>query len=208
MSVTRIKMCGMTREEDVVAAAQLGVDAIGMVFYPPSPRSIDLEQAHSIAAACPMLVDKIVLFVNPDPGYVRDVLAATGAQYIQFHGEETPEFCQQFSVPYLKALRVKDSESLKTLLAVHYQAPGILLDAYVPGQPGGTGQGFDWTMVPDSRQQPLFLAGGLTPDNVQDAIQVVKPYAVDVSGGIELSKGIKSYDKMAAFVKAVREISS
>lgn len=205
---TRIKMCGMTRAEDIQVAAALGVDAIGMVFYPPSPRAVSVEHAAHLAQTCPVLVDKVALFVNPDPGLVREVIAATKATLLQFHGDETPEFCQQFNHPYIKALRVANKEDLIVGLDTHQQAPAILLDAYVEGTPGGTGQKFDWSMIPSGVQERLFLAGGLNPRNVADAIKQVMPYVVDVSGGIEASKGIKSAQLMTEFVAAVREISS
>ncbi|MFQ3230066.1 phosphoribosylanthranilate isomerase [Reinekea sp.] len=205
---TRIKMCGMTRAEDIQAAAALGVDAIGMVFYPPSPRAISVEHAAQLAQTCPVLVDKVALFVNPEPSLVREVISATKATLLQFHGDETPEFCQQFGQPYIKALRVANKEDLIVGLDIHQHAPAILLDAYVEGTPGGTGQKFDWSMIPPGVQERLFLAGGLSPSNVADAIKQVMPYVVDVSGGIEASKGIKSAQLMAEFVAAVREISS
>ena len=205
---TRIKMCGMTRTEDISTAVSLGVDAIGMVFYPPSPRAVSVAQAEMLAQACPVLVDKVALFVNPDPGLVREVVTATQATLLQFHGDETPEFCQQFNQPYIKALRVANKDDLAVALDVHQNAPAILLDAYVEGTPGGTGQKFDWSMIPAGVQERLFLAGGLNPSNVRDAIEQVMPYVVDVSGGIEASKGIKSAQLMKEFVAAVREISS
>lgn len=205
---TRIKMCGMTRIEDIQCAASLGVDAIGLVFYPPSPRAVTLEQATVLSKACPVLVDKVALFVNPAAELVQDVIHATGATLLQFHGDESPEFCQQFGLPYLKALRVADASGLQAALDVHQEAPAILLDAYVAGTPGGTGQKFDWSLIPKGLQERLFLAGGINPSNVAEAIKLVEPYAVDVSGGIEAAKGIKSPQLMADFVKAVREISS
>ncbi|MDN3648925.1 phosphoribosylanthranilate isomerase [Reinekea marina] len=205
---TRIKMCGMTRIEDIQCAASLGVDAIGLVFYPPSPRAVSLEQASTLAKACPVLVDKVALFVNPEKSLVKEVIDATGATLLQFHGDETPEFCQQFGMPYLKALRVSDKHRLTTALKEHHEAPAILLDAYVAGTPGGTGQQFDWSLIPKGLMQRLFLAGGINATNVADAISSANPYAVDVSGGIESAKGIKSAQKMTDFVAAVREISS
>jgi len=200
---TRIKMCGMTRPEDLVMACQLGVDAVGLVFYPPSPRSLSLALAEPLAALTTALTRRVALMVNPDAGFVREVLAATQADLLQFHGDESPDFCQQFGKPYIKALRVKNAADVGDLLAQHCDADLILLDAYVPGIPGGTGQIFDWSLVPDGLAAKVMLAGGLNETNVPVAIERIRPYAVDVSGGIETAPGIKSADKMALFVQAV-----
>ena len=195
----------MTRSEDIVSACTAGADAIGMVFYDPSPRSVDVEQAAILSESVSLGVSLTTLFVDADAGYIREVLAETRADIIQFHGKETPEFCQQFGKRYLKAIRVKDPLQLQNDLEQHHEANGLLLDAYVPGQPGGTGQSFDWQMIPAELQNRLFLAGGLTPENVADAISMAKPYAVDVSGGIEASKGVKSADRIQQFVAQVRQ---
>lgn len=200
---TRIKMCGMTRPEDLIAACQLGVDAVGLVFYPPSPRSLTLALAEPLAALTTALTRRVALMVNPDAGFVREVIAATRADMLQFHGDESPEFCQQFGKPYIKALRVKDAGAVVELVSLHRDADLILLDAYVPGIPGGTGHTFDWSLVPAELAGKLMLAGGLKETNVSVAIEQIRPYAVDVSGGIETAPGIKSAQKMALFVQSV-----
>jgi len=200
---TRIKMCGITRPEDLIKACQLGVDAVGLVFYSPSPRSLSLALAEPLAALTPALVNRVALMVNPDAGFVREVLAATGANLLQFHGDESADFCQQFGKPYIKALRVKNAANIGDLILQHGDADLILFDAYVPGIPGGTGQIFDWSLVPDTLASKVMLAGGLNETNVPVAIEQIRPYAVDVSGGIETAPGIKSSDKMALFVEAV-----
>jgi len=200
---THIKMCGMTRPEDLIKACQLGVDAVGLVFYPPSPRSLSLALAEPLAALTPALTRRVALMVNPDAGFVREVVAATQADMLQFHGDESADFCQQFGKPYIKALRVKNAAEVVGLITQHRAADLILLDAYVPGIPGGTGQTFDWSLVPDTLAAKVMLAGGLNETNVPVAIERIRPYAVDVSGGIETAPGIKSADKMALFVQAV-----
>ncbi|TXR54950.1 phosphoribosylanthranilate isomerase [Reinekea thalattae] len=202
---TRIKMCGMTRSEDVEAACQAGADAIGMIFYPPSGRYIEVSQAEKLAQHVSLAVDKVALFVNPEVNFVNDVVAATGADILQFHGDESAEFCQQFGRRYIKALRVKSAAEVAEKIAEHHQADAIMLDAYVKGVPGGTGQQFDWSMTPESIRHKLFLAGGLNADNVGTAIQALRPYAVDVAGGIEQAPGIKDIDKIFAFAEAVRQ---
>ena len=204
MKQTRIKMCGMTRAEDVTSACEQGADLIGMVFYPPSPRSVTLQQVQSLVRAVTPGVSIATLFVNADAGFVREVVTEARADLIQFHGDESVEFCEQFGVRYLKAIRVKDDQQLASACAQYQGADGLLLDAYVKGQPGGTGQAFDWGLIPASITPRLFLAGGLTPENVHAAVSSVKPYAVDVSGGIEVSKGVKSPERMEAFIREVR----
>ncbi len=200
---TRIKMCGMTRNEDVVSASQLGADAIGFVFYPPSPRAVDIHQASALVEHCLPLVSKVALFVNPDVQYVNDVIQAIGADILQFHGDEDEGFCRQFKKPYIKALRVSSAEDINEKVSKYPSANIILLDAYVKGIPGGTGQTFDWSLIPAGISHKLMLAGGLSAVNVKQAIIGSIPYAVDVSGGIEESPGVKSISKMSAFVTAV-----
>ena len=201
---TRIKMCGFTRQEDVIAAINAGADAIGLNFYPPSPRSISLEQGQFLAAQCGSLVKSVALFVDEDAGRVRDVVQAVKPDLLQFHGAETPDYCQQFGLRYIKALRVQTQADIIAGAQQHAQAEALLLDAYVKGVPGGTGQQFDWSMIPANLTGRLLLAGGLNADNVSAAIAQVRPYAVDVSGGIELAKGIKSGEKIIRFAAAVR----
>lgn len=200
---TRIKMCGMTRIEDVNAAAEAGADAIGFVFYEPSPRSITIDVASPLVRQAGVMVDTVGLFVNADAGYVREVIAETRITTLQFHGDESPRFCQQFDKPYIKALRVKDRESIEGLVDLHCEAPAIMLDAYVKGVPGGTGTSFDWSLIPTSVREKLILAGGLNPDNVFESIVQIRPMVVDVSGGIEATKRAKSSDKIHAFAKEV-----
>lgn len=204
----RTKICGMTRTEDALAAAALGVDAVGFVFWPQSPRAITPAQAQPIIAALPPFMTPVALFVDPSPREVQDAIAA-GCTLLQFHGDESPAFCAQFSCAWIKALRVDADTDLRTL-ARDYAAAGargLLLDALVPGVPGGTGQRFDWTLIPHDLPLPVVLAGGLTPENVGDAIRAVRPYAVDVSGGVEASRGIKDHARMAAFIEGVRRVN-
>lgn len=205
MSRTRVKMCGMTRKENVSSACDAGADAIGMVFYPPSPRFVEIAGARDIARSVSPLVDLVTLFVDADEGFVREVIQETEPDYIQFHGQEPASECQKYGLPYIKAIRVKDEASLLVAIDQHREADALLLDAYVEGLPGGTGTRFDWALIPDSLADRIILAGGLTPANVSDAIQAIRPYAVDVSGGIEQTKGVKSDQKINAFMKAVQQ---
>lgn len=200
---TRIKMCGMTRAEDVISASQLGADAIGFVFYPPSPRAVNIEQASALAQHCLPLVSKVALFVDPDTQFVKNVIDELGVDILQFHGNEEVAFCEQFQKPYIKALRVSNTEDIREKIGHYSSANIILLDTYVKGVPGGTGQTFDWSLIPPGVSHKLMLAGGLNAQNVKQAIIGSAPYAVDVSGGIEASPGLKSFDKMRAFVDGV-----
>lgn len=204
---TRIKICGMTRVEDVEAAARAGADAIGLVFYPPSPRFLQLGQAKALADAAPPFVSSVALFVNPSVGEVRAVLERVRPSMLQFHGEESPEFCAQFGVPYVKACRVKSGVQPEVDLLKYLRpfsgAAGWLLDSHV-AEYGGVGESFDWSLVPSERHRPLVLSGGLTRDNVREAVRQVRPWAVDVSSGVESSKGIKDAAKIAAFITEVR----
>ena len=200
---TRIKICGLTRVADAVHAARCGADAIGMVFYPPSPRHIALEQARTISRALPAFVTRVALFVDADPAQVETVLTHVRPDLLQFHGDESPEYCRQFGVPYIKAARVKTDLNLVQYAALYADAQGLLLDAFVPGQPGGTGQSFDWALIPENLPLSLILSGGLEPENVRHAVQSVHPWAVDVSSGVEISKGIKDAAKVAKFIQEV-----
>lgn len=200
---TRIKICGITRVEDARAAAQAGADAIGLVFYPPSPRFLRLDQARRLQNAVPPLVSTVGLFVNPPAGEVRAVLERVRPAMLQFHGEETPAFCEQFGVPYVKACRVKPGVDLLEYLRPFSGAAGWLLDSHVE-EYGGVGESFDWSLVPAERIRPLVLSGGLTRENVGGAIRRVRPWAVDVSSGVESSKGIKDAARIAAFIAEVR----
>lgn len=202
--MTRIKICGITRSEDGLACAYAGADAIGLVFYPPSPRHVAAAQAAMIARALPPFVTTVGLFVNPAAEQVEAVLKEVHLDVLQFHGDEPPEFCAGFGVPYLKAIRVKAGVDLVQCAIRYREAQGLLLDAYVEGTPGGTGQSFDWDMIPAELPLPVILSGGLEPANVADAIRRVRPWAVDVSSGVEASKGIKDTARIAAFIKGVR----
>lgn len=201
---TRVKICGITRIEDALAAVGYGCDAIGLVFYPPSPRYVAPEQARAIAAALPPFVQAVGLFVDATPEEVRAVLAVVRLDLLQFHGDETPEYCRQFGVPYMKAVRVRPETNLLQYAAVYTDAKALLLDTYVSGTPGGTGQTFDWAVIPGDLPKPVVLAGGLNASNVSEAIKQCRPYAVDVSGGVEREKGIKDADKIAAFMRGIK----
>ncbi|MGI3130353.1 phosphoribosylanthranilate isomerase [Halopseudomonas pachastrellae] len=205
-AMTRIKICGITREQDALAAAAAGADAIGLVFYAPSPRAVDAAQAARIVAALPPFVTTVGLFVDAEPAAVRAVLAEVPLDLLQFHGEESDDYCRQFGRPYLKAVRVRSADQLQDVAAQWPGAAGILLDSYKPGVPGGTGEVFDWRLVPRERDWNLVLAGGLAAGNVRQAIDEMQPWAVDVSGGVEAAKGIKDLEKINAFVQEVKRV--
>lgn len=199
----RVKICGITSEADALAAAAAGADAVGFVFYEKSPRYVTPSAARSIMAALPPLVIRVGVFVNPEEGLVREAVAA-GIQVLQLHGEESPEFCRHQNVPVIKGFRLKDELSL--LSCRDYQGLPWLLDSFVAGQAGGTGAVFNWDLAlkAKSSNPVIVLAGGLTPDNVAEAIRRVRPYAVDVSSGVESAPGKKDAAKMRAFVAAAR----
>ncbi|MBI5461265.1 MAG: phosphoribosylanthranilate isomerase [Gammaproteobacteria bacterium] len=201
---TRVKICGITRPEDGLEAARLGADAIGLVFYAPSPRAVSLERAAEIAAALPPFVTRVGLFVDAQPAEIEAVLAAVRLDLLQFHGDETEAECARFGYPYLKAVSMRPGRDIAAALRDYPSASGFLLDAYHPAVPGGSGECFDWERVPTGRARPIVLAGGLTPDNVAEAVRRVRPYAVDVSSGVEAAKGIKDATKMAEFIRGVR----
>jgi len=203
---TRVKICGITRPEDGIEAARLGADAIGLVFYAPSPRHVTVAQAQAVCAALPPFVSVVGLFVDAPAAEVLEVLQAVPLDVLQFHGDEAPAYCAAFGRPYLKALRMRDGLDVAAEARRYADAQGLLLDTYVPGEAGGTGQSFDWQRVPQGLDQPIILAGGLTPDNVAEAITTARPYGVDVSGGVEQAKGIKSAAKMAAFMRGVESV--
>ncbi|TSA49891.1 MAG: phosphoribosylanthranilate isomerase [Nitrosomonadales bacterium] len=202
---TRTKICGITRLEDMQAAVACGADAIGLVFHAKSPRHVTVEQAAMIAAGLPPFVSAVGLFVDAAADDVRAVLRETRLDLLQFHGDESPAYCRQFGVPYLKAVRVRPGLNLIQYAAQFDDAAGLLLDAFQEGMAGGTGQTFDWGLIPRGLLQPVILAGGLNAGNVAAAIHQVRPYAVDVSGGVEREKGIKDADKIAAFMRGVRD---
>ena len=200
---TRVKICGITRIEDALEAVKQGADAIGLVFYPQSPRYVTPEQAAAIASKIPAFVSIVGLFVDADAAEIKQVLSKVRLDLLQFHGDEPPAQCRQFSIPYMKAVRVKTDTNLVQYAAEYADAKALLLDAFAEGVPGGTGQVFDWTLIPQNLALPVVLAGGLNAENVGQAISHVKPYAVDVSGGVEVSKGIKDAAKIAAFMQGV-----
>lgn len=204
---TRIKICGITRVEDAKAAVEAGCDAIGLVFYAPSPRFVSLERAAEIAASIPPFVSIVGLFVDAEPSYIQQVLQHVRLDLLQFHGDESAQACQQYGVPYMKAIRVQSDTNLLQYAKQFEQAKALLLDAFIEGVPGGTGQQFDWNLIPKALPIPVVLAGGLTPENVSAAIEQVNPYAVDVSGGVEIKKGIKDAAKIAAFMRGVSHAS-
>lgn len=206
MQRTRVKICGITRVEDGLAVAQAGADAIGLVFYDKSPRQVELEQARAIVAALPPFVSSVALFVDPTADAVAAVLRTVAPDLLQFHGDETPEFCRGFGRPYLKACRVRPGLDLLQYAARFSAARGLLLDAYVDGEAGGTGQRFDWDLIPQDLPKPMVLAGGLDPGNVAEAIRQVRPWAVDVSSGVEAAKGIKDAAQIAAFMNEVKRV--
>jgi phosphoribosylanthranilate isomerase len=205
-SRTRIKICGLTRAEDAVAAVNAGADAVGLVFYAPSPRAVDIDTARAVVAAVPAFVSVTALFVNPEPAEVQKVLDSVRIDLLQFHGDEEDDFCSQFKHPYIKAIRVRQASDVVASCMRFPGALAILLDSYKPGVPGGTGETFDWSLVPDELPKPIILAGGLTTENLALGISTVKPFAVDVSGGVEASKGIKDHGKITEFVNEVYRV--
>ena len=204
--MTRIKICGITRVEDALAAVHCGVDAIGLVFYRQSPRYVTVMQAKELVDVLPPFVTVVGLFVNSDAELVREVMASVQLDILQFHGEEDPDYCEQFALPYLKAIRVKAGVDLLQCASNFRSAKGLLLDAHVEGIPGGTGTAFDWTLIPRQLSLPVILSGGLSSGNVAAAIKQVQPYAVDVSSGVEVSKGIKDAAKIAVFINEVKRV--
>ncbi|OUM05475.1 N-(5'-phosphoribosyl)anthranilate isomerase [Pseudomonas syringae] len=206
MPAVRSKICGITRIEDALAAVEAGADAIGLVFYPKSPRAVTVLQARAIIAALPPFVTTVGLFVNASRCELNETLDAVALDMLQFHGDETPEACDGYHRPYIKALRVKAGDDIAQACRAYRNARGVLLDTYVEGVPGGTGETFDWALIPDDLDKPVILAGGLTSANVAQAIAQVRPYAVDVSGGVEKSKGIKDREKILAFMSAVQGV--
>jgi len=204
---TRIKICGITRVEDALEVVRAGADAIGLVFYDPSPRCVRIRQAREIAEAVPAFVSVVALFVNPSKEYVQEVLNSVRIDLLQFHGDEENDFCSQFKSPFIKAIRVRQASDVVASSLRFPNSVGILLDSYKPGIPGGTGESFDWSLIPENHNSPIILAGGLTPGNVASAINDVQPFAVDVSGGVEASKGIKDANKIKEFVSEVYDVN-
>lgn len=203
---TRVKICGIGRPADAIEAARLGADAIGLVFWRHSPRSVTVDRANEVIAELPPFVTIVGLFVDPDAAEVRRVLSQVPLHMLQFHGDESPQFCASFGRQYIKAVRMRRNTDLETVARAHQGAAGLLLDTYVKGMPGGTGLRFDWSRVDGQIGKPIILAGGLCADNVAEAITRTRPHAVDVSGGVELSKGVKDAGKMAAFIRGVKNV--
>ena len=189
--------------EDALNAIEQGADAIGLVFYEKSPRNVSIEQAKKVAKEVPAFVTIVGLFVNAKAEFISQVISEVGLDLLQFHGDESPEECARYSVPYIKAIRVKNDTNLVQYAKEFSGAKGLLLDTYTEGIAGGTGHVFDWTLIPANLGKPLILAGGLNANNVAQAIKQVKPYAVDISGGVESAKGIKDAAKIAAFMQQV-----
>ena len=206
MRRTRIKICGITRAEDADAAVEAGADALGLVFYPPSPRAVNVGQAVDAVGNVPAFVSVTALFVNPTVEEVQRVLDSVRIDLIQFHGDEDDDFCRQFKRPYIKALRVRQASDVVASCLRFPGALAILLDSYKPGVPGGTGETFDWSLIPETLPKPIILAGGLEPENVASAIIQIRPFAVDISGGVEASKGIKDHCKIEEFVNEVYRV--
>lgn len=206
---TRVKICGITNREDALVAVENGADSIGLVFYHKSPRCVTTEQAKRIIEVLPAFVTTTALFVDPDAEEVEHVIAETKIDLLQFHGDEPEVFCNSFSRPYIKALRMKHDTNLRELVSRYSSAKGVLLDTYVKGVPGGTGEAFNWNWVAKDKQDglslPIILAGGLHAENIGRAIETVEPWAVDVSGGVELMPGKKSEMKIKQFIKTVDE---
>ena len=200
----RIKICGITRPQDGLAAAQLGADAIGLVFFADSKRCVSIAQAQEIVRVLPPFISVVGLFVNETAARIGDVLANVPLDVLQFHGDESPEFCRQFQRPYLKAVRVRTADDVQAALCDYADARAVLFDAFVHGAYGGTGHTFDWALLPKTIQEHWILSGGLTVENVADAIRVTGAMAVDVSSGVESAAGVKSYEKMADFISAVK----
>lgn len=206
---TRVKICGITRVEDALNAVLAGADAIGLVFYDQSPRCVSTAQAQAIVAAMPPFISVVGLFVNATMAEIQSVLANVRLTIIQFHGDESPldceRICKEINLPFYKAIRVKPESNLLQYAIDYKTAKALLLDTFSEQAYGGTGHVFDWNLIPKNMTKPVILAGGLVPENVANAINQVRPYAVDVSGGVEIAKGIKDFDKIAAFMQAVNE---
>jgi phosphoribosylanthranilate isomerase len=206
--MTRIKCCGMTRTEDALLAARLGADAIGLVFTARSKRQVTLARAREIVAALPPFVTTVALFMDDDAHLVRQVIEKVQPTLLQFHGSETDDWCMQFGRPFLKAIAMGDGAAALPRLRDYPHAAGLLLDGHGFGEAGGSGKAFDWSLLPGELTQPVILAGGLHAGNVADAVRLLRPWAVDVASGVELSPGVKDPDKLAAFIHAVRTVEA
>jgi phosphoribosylanthranilate isomerase len=200
----RVKFCGMTRSEDALSAVALGVDAIGMVLTRKSKRFAGIDNARAIRRALPPFVTAVTLFMDDDPAFIAEVVATIRPDLLQFHGSEEAPDCVRYGLPYLKAVPMGGGSDWRAVVGAHPQAAGFLFDGNATGEQGGSGRRFDWTQLPADVDRPVIVAGGLTPDNVGEAIHTARPYAVDVSGGIESAPGLKDAEKMRRFVAAVR----
>lgn len=205
---TRVKICGITRIEDALAAVDAGADALGFVFYAKSPRAVSVADAASIISRLPAFVTSVALFVDAEPELIERVIEEAQVDLLQFHGNESAQQCGQYGRPYIKALRMKPDLDLNQQMVAYADARGVLLDAYTPGIPGGTGEQFDWSRIPAALAKEITLAGGLDSSNIAAAIEQVRPYAVDVSGGVELSKGIKDAKKIEQFIAEVHRVNN
>ncbi|RPI45884.1 MAG: phosphoribosylanthranilate isomerase [Betaproteobacteria bacterium] len=202
---TRIKICGITRAADARVACLAGADALGFVFFAPSPRNVAPEVVREILGSLPPFVTSVGLFVDPDPEFVRRTLAVARVDLLQFHGDESPQFCGSFGVPFIKAVRMRPEVDLLEYARRFRSARGLLLDTYVSGIQGGTGIRFDWGLIPADFPLPIVLSGGLDPDNVAEAVRQARPWAVDVSSGVEAAKGVKDPQRILDFIAGVRD---
>lgn len=201
MAIVRVKICGITRLEDAIFASDAGADAIGFNFYRQSPRMLDKASASSIINELPPFITKVGLFVNDTPEYIKSVINKVKLDLLQFHGDENQEECLQYGIPYIKAIKMREEVDIGAMVSKYEESEALLTDSYVPGVPGGTGQTFDWSLLKQKIKKPIILAGGLTPENVGEAIRIVHPYAVDVSGGIESEVGKKDKNKILKFIQ-------
>ncbi|MFZ0790100.1 MAG: phosphoribosylanthranilate isomerase [Chromatiaceae bacterium] len=205
MTRTRVKICGLTRLADIDAAVEAGADAVGLVFHPASPRAVTAEQAQALCAVLPPFVTAVGLFVDAPAERIRAILERVPLELLQFHGEESADFCASFARRWIKAVRMRPGLEPGEEATAYPGAAGLLLDAFDPVRAGGTGQSFDWGRIPPELTHRIVLAGGLTPDNVAEAIRRVRPFGVDVSGGVESAPGVKDREKISAFLRGVRD---
>jgi phosphoribosylanthranilate isomerase len=202
----RVKICGITRAQDLHAACAAGADALGFVFYEKSPRHLTIDAAAALVRELPPFVQAVGLFVDAEPAFIEAVLRTVPLDLLQFHGDETPADCARVGRPFIKAVRVNRDTDLLKCAADFEAARGLLLDAFVAGVPGGTGERFDWSLIPPHLPKPVILSGGLAPDNVAEAVERVRPWAVDVSSGVEITKGIKDAHKIAQFIAKAKAV--
>jgi phosphoribosylanthranilate isomerase len=206
MAIVRVKICGITRLEDAICASDAGADALGFNFYRQSPRMIEKAAASSIINDLPPFISKVGLFVNDSPEYIRSIIKQVKLDFLQFHGDEDQEECLQYGIPYIKAIKMREDVDLGAMVSIFEESAALLTDSYVPGIPGGTGKTFDWSLLNQQVIKPIILAGGLTPENVGEAIRRVHPYSVDVSGGVESKVGIKDKNKILKFIQNAKDL--